>query len=193
MQWWLHCSLIQMEIAFSQTQLNTYFGIHILTMETLHPIYLASPSWENCWLYKPIHRETGALQLWGDFYFGSALQDCHYISGPCLSHCWWLTLHPAEQKETLCMVARRSLLWILFSALSLGRQFYHDSCKYWHLPGTRLCAFNLWWKGLMLFFWVCMDFLLALFFYSAFLWRDHKKEKNPIFVKISFFLCFWKH
>lgn len=126
-------------------------------------------------------------------FFGSALQDCHYISGSCLSHCWWLTLHPAVQKESLCMVSRRSLFWIPFSALPLGQQFYHDSCKYWHLPGTCLCAFIPHWKGLMFFFWVCPDFFLALFFYPAFLWRASKKE-NP-FCKglLAFFFFFWKH
>lgn len=141
--------------------------------------------------------ELLALQInssrdWGSLvaaFFGSALQDCHYSSGSCPSHCWWLTLHLALQKEILCMVSRRSFFWIPFSALPLGQQFYHDSCKYWHLPGTCLCTLIPHWNGLTFFFWICLDFFLALFFYPAFLWRAHKKE-NPFSkaLKIFFFL-----
>lgn len=150
-------------------------------MEPLHPIYLAFAL-----LGEPLALQINSSRdcLWG--FFGSALRDCHYISGSCLSHCWWLTLHPAVQKESLCMVSRRSLFWIPFSALPLGQQFYYDSCKYWHLPGTCLCVFIPHWKGLMFFFWICLDFFLALFFYPAFLWRARKKE-NPLCKGFLFF------
>ena len=137
--------------------------------------------------------ELLALQInssrdWGfsvmGLFFGSALQDCYHISGSCLSHCWWLILHPAAQKESLCMVSRRSLFWIPFSALPLAQQFYHDSCKYWHLPGTRLCAFVPHREDLMFFFWVCLDFFLVLLFYPAFS-EEPVRKKSP-FLKAFF-------
>lgn len=108
--------------------------------------------------------------------FGSALQNCPYIRGSCLDRCGRLTPHPAVPKESLCMVARGSLLWIPFPALPLGQQFCCDSCKYWHLPRTCLCAFIPRWKDLMFSFWVCLDFFFTLFFNTAFLWRAWKKE-----------------
>lgn len=144
---------------------------------SLHPIHLALLNQ---------FRGQGCSVVGG---FGSELQSCHYIHGSCLSHCAGLTPHPAVPKESLCRVARGSLLWIPFAALPLGQQFCCDSCKYWHLPRTCLCAFTPCWKDLMFFFWLRLDFFLALFFYTAFLWRAWKKEN--LFCKGWVFVVFW--
>lgn len=134
---------------------------------------------------------TQSLELFSAGWFWVSLAELSLHPWLLSQSLWMADPTPCRPKETLCTVARGSLLWIPFPALPLGQQFCCDSCKYWHLPRTCLCAFIPCWKDLMFFFWVCLDFFFALFFNTAFLWRAWKKEN--LFCKACFFFFFsWK-
>lgn len=92
---------------------------------------------------------------------------------------WMLTPHPAVPKETSCMLARGSHLWTPFPALHLGQWFCCDSCKYWHLPRTCLCAFIPCWKDLMFFFWLRLDFFPHSFLLHS-LSLKSLEERKPL-------------
>lgn len=149
-----------MEIAFPQTQLISSFGIHILTMETLHPIYLGLTSWENCWLCKSTHQETGDLQLWGDFFwFSFAGLPWHQ----------WLLSQPLLMADPTPCRAKRNLVHGGQKVASLNTilcSLPWPAASPWLMQiltfarDLPLCCQSL----LKRFFWVCLDFFLALLF-----------------------------